>query len=104
MEIVALLLATLTAGWAIFVWYRPSPANAASCCVFVSDHAGAPKRVVLVGPRGEEARTDSRGIGRIPRNWLGFSVSVRRLDDFREVVEIELPPVSRTTIKILVSE
>ena len=102
MEIAALTLAVFVAGWAIFIWFRPSPRDTENCCVFVADGDGVPLSVVILGPGGQEAATDLRGLGRVPTEWLGSVVSIRDPEAWRELSEVRLPRRATATIKVVI--
>lgn len=57
--------------------------------VFLEETGGHPGvGLMLLGPDGRHYRTDALGIARVPRAYIGTTVSIRLEEDGREVGEI----------------
>jgi hypothetical protein len=77
--------------WGVVIWVMPSPANANSeNLVFISDRSGKPQQVAIVGKNGSVFYSDQRGLVNVPKNWMGASVSIRNISDWRELLDIKL--------------
>lgn len=85
------VLALVGAIWAIVIWVIPSPASSdGERLLFVCDTKGTPQQIALIGRDGAAVFSDQQGLARVPKNWIGRSVSIRNPSDWRELVDVKL--------------
>jgi hypothetical protein len=91
LALASFLLICFGAVWGIVTWVVPSPANVSQeHLLFVSDTAGKPQQVAIVGKDGAVVFSDQRGLARVPKDWMGAFVSIRNTSDWRELLDLKL--------------